>query len=146
MAKDERIIKQLPQPVQEAILQLQKVAFDALVDDKIVFAIHDLPAMCRYDPTCFGLLQSVECYCADEIGGLTQSFNFLHLGVQEHFAAKYVATLHEDYVYKLSIHFLSALAMRVMLFMSLSLIIIIMLNVSAYQTCGSFIVISLVVL
>jgi len=97
MAKNERILKQLPQPVQEAMLQLQKVAFDALVDDKIVFTIDDLPAMCRDDPTCFGLLQSVECYCADEIGGPTQSFNFLHLGVQEYFAAKYIATLPEGY-------------------------------------------------
>ena len=101
--KDERIkkIKQLPQPVQETIHQLQKVAFDALVDDKIVFTIDELPIMCRDDPTCFGLLQSVECYCADEIGGPTKSFNFLHLGVQEYFAAKYVATLPEGYVYTL---------------------------------------------
>jgi len=57
--------------------------------------------MCRDDPTCYGLLQSVECYCSDEIGTPTKSFNFLHLGIQEYFAAKHVATLPEDEVYTL---------------------------------------------
>ena len=57
--------------------------------------------MCKYDPTCYGLLQSTECYSAEEIGTPTQSFNFLHLGIQEYFAAKYVTTLPEDEVYKL---------------------------------------------
>ena len=61
----------------------------------------DLPDMCRDDPTCYGLLQSVECYSSYEIGTPTKSFNFLHLGIQEYFAAKYVATLPEDEVYTL---------------------------------------------
>jgi len=47
--------------------------------------------MCIDDPTCYGLLQLIECYCADEIGIKTKSFNFLHSGIQEHFAANYVA-------------------------------------------------------
>ena len=95
IAEDQQINKMehLPQPVQLALQQLQKVAFDGLVEDKIVFTINDLPNLCRDDPTCYGLLQSVECYCSDEIGTPTKSFNFLHLGVQEYFAAKYVATL-----------------------------------------------------
>ena len=101
--EDERINKMehLPQPVQQELQQLQKVAFDGLVEDKIVFTMDDLPDMCRDDPTCYGLLQSVECYCSDEIGTPTKSFNFLHLGIQEYFAAKYVATLPEDEVYTL---------------------------------------------
>jgi len=95
IAKDERIKKMedLPQPVQQALQSLQKVAFDGLVKDKIVFTLDDLPNMNRDDPTCYGLLQSVECYCSDEIGIPTKSFNFLHLGIQEYFAAKYVASL-----------------------------------------------------
>ncbi|XP_065900939.1 protein NLRC3-like [Dysidea avara] len=103
IAEDECINKMehLPQPVQQVLLQLQKIAFDGLVEDKIVFTVGDLPAMCRDDPTCYGLLQSVECYCSDEIGPPTKSFNFLHLGIQEYFAAKYVATLPEDEVYTL---------------------------------------------
>ena len=56
---------------------------------------------CWHDPTCYGLLQSTECYSAEEIGTPTQSFNFLHLGIQEYFAAKYVTTLPEDEVYTL---------------------------------------------
>ena len=92
MAADKHIIKMghLPQPAQQAVQQLQKVAFDGLVEDKIVFTIDDLPDMCMDDPTCYGLLQSVECYCSDKIGTPTKSFNFLHLGIQEYFAAKYM--------------------------------------------------------
>ena len=94
-------IEKLPQPVCEALQQLQKVAFDGLVKDKIVFTVEKLPVLCKDDPTCYGLLQSTECYSAEEIGTPTQSFNFLHLGIQEYFAAKYVTTLPEDEVYTL---------------------------------------------
>ena len=94
-------IEKLPQPVCEVLQQLQKVAFDGLVKDKIVFTIEELPLSCKDDPTCYGLLQSTECYSAEEIGTPTQSFNFLHLGIQEYFAAKYVTRLPEDEVYTL---------------------------------------------
>ena len=99
---DEQIIEMedLPQPVQQALQQLEKVAFAALKEDKIIFMVNDLPEMCRNNPTCYGLLQSVQCYCSDEIG-TTNSLNFLHLGIQEYFAAKYVATLPDDKVYSL---------------------------------------------
>ena len=79
----------------------KKTAFDGLVKDKIVFTVKELPVFCWHDPTCYGLLQSTECYSAEEIGSPTQSFNFLHLGIQEYFAAKYVTTLPEDEVYTL---------------------------------------------
>ena len=94
-------IEKLPQPVCEALQRLQKVAFDGIVNDKIVFTVEELPVLCKDDPTCYGLLQSTECYSAEEIGTPTQSFNFLHLGIQEYFAAKYVTTLPEDEVYTL---------------------------------------------
>jgi len=59
---DEHInkINNLPQSVQLALQQLQKVAFDGLKENKTVFTIDELPEMCRDDPTCYGLLQSVE--------------------------------------------------------------------------------------
>ncbi|XP_065890344.1 protein NLRC3-like isoform X2 [Dysidea avara] len=103
IAEDEHINKMdhLPQPVQQILQQLQKVAFDGLVEDKIVFTLDDLPDTCRDDPTCYGLLQSIECYCPCQIGTPTKSFNFLHLGIQEYFAAKYVSTLSEYDVYAL---------------------------------------------
>ena len=94
-------IDKFPQPVCEVLQQLQKVAFDGLVKDKVVFTVKELPVLCEDDPTCYGLLQSTECYSAEETGTPTQSFNFLHLGVQEYFAAKYVTTLPEDQVYTL---------------------------------------------
>ena len=94
-------IEKIPQPICEVLKQLQKVAFDGLVKDKIVFTVEELPVLCKEDPTCYGLLQSTECYSAEEIGTSTQSFNFLHLGLQEYFAAKYVTTLPENAVYTL---------------------------------------------
>ena len=80
--------------------QLQKVAFDGLVRDKIVFTVEELPVLCKDDPTCYGLLQSTECYSAEE-DTPTQSFNFPHLGIQEFLTAKDVTTLPEDVVYTL---------------------------------------------
>ena len=94
-------LKQFPPVVCIALQDLQKTAFDGLVEDKIVFTVEELPVFCWHDPTCYGLLQSTECYSAEEIGTPTQSFNFLHLGIQEYFAAKYVTTLPEDEVYTL---------------------------------------------
>ena len=94
-------LEQFPPVVSIALQQLQKTAFDGLVEDKIVFTVEELPVLCKDDPTCYGLLQSTECYSAEEIGTPTQSFNFLHLGIQEYFTAKYVTTLPEHKVYTL---------------------------------------------
>ena len=92
-------LEQFPPTVYEALQDLEKTAFDGLVNDKIVFTVEELPVLCKDDSTCYGLLQSTECYSAEEAGAPTQSFNFLHLGIQEYFAAKYVTTLPEDKVY-----------------------------------------------
>ena len=94
-------LEQFPPVVCIALQDLQKTAFDGLVEDKIVFTVKELPVLCKDDPTCYGLLQSTECYSAEGIGTPTQSFNFLHLGIQEYFAAKYVTTLSDDKVYTL---------------------------------------------
>ena len=94
-------LEQFPPVVYIALQQLEKTAFDGLVEDKIVFTVEELPVLCKDDPTCYGLLQSTECYSAEEIGTPTQSFNFLHLGIQEYFAAKYVTTLPDNEVYTL---------------------------------------------
>ena len=94
-------IEQLPPSICAVLQQLQKVAFDGLVEDNIVFTVEELPVLCKDDPTCYGLLQSTKCYSAEEFGTPTQSFNFLHLGIQEYFAAKYVTTLAEDKKYTL---------------------------------------------
>ena len=93
-------LEQFSPVVYIALQQLEKTAFDGLVRDKIVFTVEELPVLCKDDPTCYGLLQSTECYSAEDVTP-TQSFNFLHLGIQEYFAAKYVTTLPEDEVYML---------------------------------------------
>ena len=94
-------LEQFPPVVYIALQDLQKTAFEGLINDKIVFTVKELPVFCWHDSTCYGLLQSTECYSAEEIGTPTQSFNFLHLGIQEYFAAKYVTRLPEDEVYTL---------------------------------------------
>ena len=91
-------LEQFPPTINTALQQLKKTAFDGLIKDKIVFTVEELPVICKYDPTCYGLLQSTESYSAEEYGSPTKSFNFLHLGIQEYFAAKYVTTLPEDEV------------------------------------------------
>ena len=94
-------MEHLPQAVQQVLHELERVAFCSLIKDIIVFTESDLPAICRDDPTCYGLLQSVQCYSENDAGAPLNSFNFLHLGIQEYFAAKYVTTLPEDEVYTL---------------------------------------------
>jgi len=69
-------MEDLPQPVQQALQQLEKVAFDTLEEDRIIFTLKDLPEIYKDDPSCYGLLQSVQCYCSDEIGTTTNSLNF----------------------------------------------------------------------
>ena len=94
-------LKQFPRKIYLTLQKLEKTAFDGLVRDKIVFTVEELPVVCKDDPTCYGLLQSSECYGAEESGTLTKTFNFLHLGIQEYFAAKYVTTLPKKKVYLL---------------------------------------------
>ena len=98
---EDKVMEQFPPVVYIALQDLEKTAFDGLVNDKIVFTVEELPVLCKDDPTCYGLLQSTECYSAEEVGTPTQSFNFLHLGIQEYFAAKHVTTLPKDEVYAL---------------------------------------------
>ena len=83
-------LESLPKPILGVILDLEHLSFTGLENDKLVFTIEDLP-MLSNNPTCYGLLQSTECYSAHSIGIPTLSFNFLHLGLQEYFAARYVA-------------------------------------------------------
>jgi len=84
--------KDLPRPVYEILEQLEYLSFISLKTDKLVFSTEDLPYLSD-NPTCYGLLQSTECYSAHSIGTPTLSFNFLHLGLQEYFAARHIAKM-----------------------------------------------------
>ena len=104
MVPEDKVItrlEQFPAVVCTALEQLEKISFDGLMNDKIIFTVEELPVICKDNPTCFGILQSTECYGAEEVGASTRSFNFLHLGIQEYLAAKYVTSLPEDKVYTL---------------------------------------------
>ena len=98
ISEDEAIdeLKDLPPMVYTALQKLEKIAFDGLEKDRIVFTAKELYNVCKDDSTCYGLLQVTKFYSAR--GTLTHSYNFPHLGIQEYFAAKYVTTLSENEV------------------------------------------------
>jgi len=89
-------VKDFPSDVFQTLCELGKVAYLGLMEDKIVFTLADLPAFCKDDPSCYGLLCFTEFYTAKETHHPTLSFNFLHLEIQEYLAAMYVASLPYD--------------------------------------------------
>ena len=103
MEDDEKVTKidEFPKPVCDVLEKLGKVAFDGLIQGRIVFAGEHLPdhEMSRNDPTCFGLLQSTKCFSAKDIGAPALTFNFYHVELQEYFAAKHIMSLPEKTAY-----------------------------------------------
>ena len=80
-------LEELPPSVQAQFQQLCKIAYDGVMNDRIIFDL---------DPgfNTLGLLQGVESFA---IRGKSHSYNFLHLSIQELLAAVYMATqLKED--------------------------------------------------
>ena len=75
-------LDELPPEVGGPFQQLCEVAYNGIVEDKVIF---DLPS----DFSTLGLLQEVESFT---IGGKSHLYNFLHLSVQELLAAIYMAT------------------------------------------------------
>ena len=84
--------ERFPQIVNEVLQQVAKFAFKALLADKIVFTAEEISDMCKDDPTCYGLLQSVE------YQNSVKSYNFLHSTIQEYLAAYHIATLQSNEV------------------------------------------------
>ena len=78
--------------------QLQKLAFQGCISDKTLFTFEELPDMCKDDLNCYGLLEFTS---ADNSDNLDWSFTFLHHGIQEYLAAKYISDLPDDKVYEL---------------------------------------------
>ena len=105
MKDDDKVTKveEFSKPICDVLKMLEKVAFDGLVQGKIVFEEKDLPdhKMCRSDPTCFGLLQSTKYYNPKVFGAPVLTFNFYHLELQEYFAARHIMSLPEDDAYNL---------------------------------------------
>ena len=79
-------LEDLPKVIQDPFGQLCKLAYQGIMDNKIVFK---LPA----DINTLGLLQGVESFV---MCGTSHSYNFLHLSIQELLAAYHIATALED--------------------------------------------------
>ena len=72
--------EKFPQIVKEKLTTIEKLAFTGLAEDKIMFTLADLPALCKDDPTCFGLLQLGQCYTTEEMNCPAPSFCFFTFG------------------------------------------------------------------
>ena len=92
-----RSLKDIPeQTVHNSLQKLEKLSFDALMGDDVLFTTEELP---EDNPSCYGLLQ---CSKSDFSRNVSkQLFSFLCCGLQDYFAAKYVSNLSDDEVYNL---------------------------------------------
>ena len=76
----------------DARKQLNYFAYVSLIKKKSVFLEEDLFDMCKNYPTCYGFMQSTECYSSAYHNKRTL-FNFLCQGVQQYLAYSYVREL-----------------------------------------------------
>ena len=76
----------LPEIAKIPFKHLCEIAYEGVMKDKVIFKM-------ERDTDTLGLLQGVECYSAD---GTEYYYNFLHLSIQEHLAARYIG-LHLDH-------------------------------------------------
>ena len=73
----------------DARKQLEDFAYVSLIKNKSVFLEEDLFDMCKKYPTCYGFMQSTECYSSAYYNKRIL-FNFLCQGVQQHLACSYL--------------------------------------------------------
>ena len=73
----------------DAIKKLNCFAYVSLIKNKSVFLEEDLFDMCKKYPTCYGIMQSTECYSSAYHNKRTL-FNFLCQGVQLNLAHRYI--------------------------------------------------------
>ena len=76
-------LDELPQSIDGEFQELCKLAYDGIMKDEVIF--HLKPGFVTLD-----LLQRVE--CVGLRGGMSYSYNFLHLSIQELLAAIFIAT------------------------------------------------------
>ena len=90
----------LPEPYNEAIIQLSKLSLKALNNNKLIFTLEEIEKDCPKiadigDVNGFGLLQAVKHFSLYKI---KTTLNFIHFTVQEFLAAYYITHLppHEE--------------------------------------------------
>ena len=89
----------LPDHCYIIVQQLSKLSLEALTDNKLVFTLDEINAACpaitaiNGEINAFGLLHAVEHF---GLTGVTKTFNFLHVSIQEYLAANYITNLPDD--------------------------------------------------
>ena len=81
-------LDELPQSINCQFQVLCKLAYDGIMNDEVIF--HSKPTVEQPDFVTLDLLQKVECF--GRRGGMSYSYNFLHLSIQELLAAYHIAT------------------------------------------------------
>ena len=81
-------LSKLPQSVKNHFQQLCELAYNGVMNDEVIFHIE------RSGFVTLDLLQKVESF--DRYGGMSYSYNFLHLSIQELLAAVHIATKLEN--------------------------------------------------
>ena len=86
-------LTELPERYYKIVLQLSKLSLDAFNNNKFVFVLDEITAACP-DITVipearngFGLLLAIQRF---GLTGITTTFNFLHLSIQEYLAVHYI--------------------------------------------------------
>ena len=92
-------IEDFPQSILDILKQLEYFAYESLMSGKETFQKIDLLDVCRKDFTCFGLMQPTEYYCPLNENKIVV-FNFLHHGIQEYLAARYIASMPNNEIVK----------------------------------------------
>ena len=91
-------IRNFPKEIFDLVCKLSKVAYNGVMEHKIVFTFDEIKENCPNIMEMpgavngFGLLQTVQHYPQAGVGR-TMSFNFLHYTMQEFLAAFYISTL-----------------------------------------------------
>ena len=99
-------IANLPKSYEKVFIELAKLAYKALITDKIVFALSEIEQGCpnltmtQSNWNGLGLLKAVQ-YFSAQIGSDQVTFHFLHFSVQEYIAAWYISTLSDKKQIKL---------------------------------------------
>ena len=78
-------LDELPQSIDSQFQELCELAYDGVMNDEVIFHLKSKPGFVTLD-----LLQKVESF--GRRGGMSYSFNFLHLSIQELLAAYHIAT------------------------------------------------------
>ena len=81
-------LDELPQSIDSQFQELCKLAYDGIMNDEVIF--HLKPTVEQPDFVTLDLLQKVESF--GRRGGMSYSYNFLHLSIQELLAAYHIAT------------------------------------------------------